>query len=293
MFHGGCSVSPWWSRQDSNTRLPTPGSIAISPRSPGATRQRRPSRHHSHLFGEQRKAASGATATVVITRARRSHRRVGRAETDDALLDRQRSRRIEKQAPTEAEGEQILDRNRALRGYGVVDRAVPPPQHAAVREFGQQTLHRFIQAQLAVPTSIITAAAVMGLLIEAMRKMLSRLIGGPSIDMRPTGMNRASLPRATTPTMPGAKPVRTSHCKSLSMSCSGSALIHVAPMAGPNAARPTPADTIARRERLVGVMPLLHIRELGISSLRAHAACLHRRPSAQSVPSETTGMKPP
>ena len=60
------------------------------------------------------------------------------------------------------------------------------------------------------PTSIITAAAVMGLVIEAMRKIESRPIGAvPSTSAEPAAWTSTWLPRAIRPTAPGTDPLLT------------------------------------------------------------------------------------
>ena len=58
-------------------------------------------------------------------------------------------------------------------------------------------------------TSIMTAAAVMGLVIEANRKMESRAIGAPSVATEPATAASVWSPRATRPTAPGSVPSPT------------------------------------------------------------------------------------
>ena len=59
-------------------------------------------------------------------------------------------------------------------------------------------------------TSSITAAAVMGLVIEAMRKIESRAIGDvPAASTDPTAWTSTRSPRATRPTAPGVDPSAT------------------------------------------------------------------------------------
>ena len=61
------------------------------------------------------------------------------------------------------------------------------------------------------PSSIssMTAAAVMGLLSDAMRKIESRAIGTPPTLAEPTAATSISSPRATRPTAPGTDPLLT------------------------------------------------------------------------------------
>jgi hypothetical protein len=74
-------------------------------------------------------------------------------------------------------------------------------------------------------TSSIVAAAVIGLLFDAMRKIVSRVIGGPSTSRAPTtATSRSSGPFATAATAPGSFPART--CRS-SSSVSGLEVIPV------------------------------------------------------------------
>lgn len=66
-------------------------------------------------------------------------------------------------------------------------------------------------------TSIITAAAVMGLVIEAIRKIESRAIGEPPPRAaEPAVSTSTRSPRATSATAPGSEPSRTCGAK---MSC--------------------------------------------------------------------------
>ena len=58
-------------------------------------------------------------------------------------------------------------------------------------------------------TSIMTAAAVMGLVIEAKRKMESLAIGAPPTAIEPTAATSTRSPRATRPTAPGTDPLST------------------------------------------------------------------------------------
>ena len=58
-------------------------------------------------------------------------------------------------------------------------------------------------------TSIMSEAAVMGLVIDAMRKMDSLVIGAPPTLAEPTAATSARSPRTTRPTAPGSAPLRT------------------------------------------------------------------------------------
>jgi hypothetical protein len=58
-------------------------------------------------------------------------------------------------------------------------------------------------------TSIMTAAAVMGLVIEANRKIESLTIAAPSTAIKPTVATSIRSPRATRPTAPGTDPLST------------------------------------------------------------------------------------
>jgi hypothetical protein len=63
-------------------------------------------------------------------------------------------------------------------------------------------------------TSTIVAAAVIGLPTDAIRKIVSRFIGGPSRPRAPTTATSRSSPLATAATAPGSRPERT--CRSSS-----------------------------------------------------------------------------
>ena len=58
-------------------------------------------------------------------------------------------------------------------------------------------------------TNISVAAAVIGLVIEAMRNRVSGRIGGPSSDCAPAATTSLASPSPTRTTMPAAKPFAT------------------------------------------------------------------------------------
>jgi hypothetical protein len=58
-------------------------------------------------------------------------------------------------------------------------------------------------------TSIMTAAAVTGLVMEARRKIESLVIGAPPTPAEPTAATSARSPQATRPTAPGTDPPLT------------------------------------------------------------------------------------
>ena len=62
-------------------------------------------------------------------------------------------------------------------------------------------------------TSMSVAAAITGLVIEAMRKMVSRLIEGPPNDRVPTASTCTSPCRLTSATTPGMSPDATGAAK--------------------------------------------------------------------------------
>jgi hypothetical protein len=66
-----------------------------------------------------------------------------------------------------------------------------------------------VEKNLSPPSASCTAVAVTGLVIEAIRKIVSRRMSGPSNVILPGTNVSTSGPLATGPTMPGAKPGST------------------------------------------------------------------------------------
>jgi 4-hydroxy-4-methyl-2-oxoglutarate aldolase len=60
--------------------------------------------------------------------------------------DRIRVRRPKDEA--HAQGQQVAQRDRPLRGHGVVERPIEPPENPAVDHFRQQPIHRLVDAPL-------------------------------------------------------------------------------------------------------------------------------------------------
>jgi hypothetical protein len=80
-------------------------------------------------------------------------------------------------APAHAKGQQITYGDRPGSGHRDVEWPVDALQDLAVGQFGQQPIHRLVQPHVHSSTRIIVAAAVIGLVSEAMRKIVSRRIG--------------------------------------------------------------------------------------------------------------------
>ena len=67
--------------------------------------------------------------------------------------------------------------------HGPVQRAVGIGHHPQLGELGQVRRHGIGQRELALLDQAIAAATVTGLLIDAIRKMVSRCIGRPGVDV--------------------------------------------------------------------------------------------------------------
>ena len=123
-------------------------------------------------------------------------------------------REVGREAVAGAEGEQVAHRDRPGGRDHVVDRA----GRACGRTTGEASSgsHRSTGSSSAIrpsSTSIMAAAATMGLVIEAMRKIESRAIGAvPSASTEPTASTSTWSPRATRATAPGTDPLPT--CRS-------------------------------------------------------------------------------
>ena len=113
---------------------------------------------------------------------RRWPRRAERAELELLLggLDRVRVGRGHDGAEPHAERQQVVDGDRPLGRHGVVERSVEAAEHASIGELGEELVHRAVSSSTPSSTRIIAAAAAIGLVSEAIRKIASRWSGASS-----------------------------------------------------------------------------------------------------------------
>ena len=144
----------------------------------------------------------------------------------------------EDEAEAHAQREQVAHGDRPLGGHGVVEAAVDAaaapggrPARASSRSTGSSS------RSLHSSTRIIVAAAAIGLVIEAMRKIVSRRIGSPPpTALVPIASTCTSPRRLTSVTIPGTSP-RSTWPASTSCMRSSRALDH-APLSVTCASRP-------------------------------------------------------
>ena len=106
-----------------------------------------------------------------------------------------------------------VSRSRAVIGRraGTVSSTAPSmlPNTLRSASSGRKASTGSSSRSLPSSTSIKVAAAITGLVIEAMRKIVSRFIGGPSKDCVPTASTWTSPWRLTSATTPGMSPAAT------------------------------------------------------------------------------------
>ncbi len=103
---------------------------------------------------------------------------VRETELDLGVLNRIGAGRRHDVAEAQAEGQQVLDGDGPLGRHRVVERRLEAAQDAPVGQLGQERLDRVVQRQgCRRPPAIMAAAAAIGLVSDAMRKMASRRSG--------------------------------------------------------------------------------------------------------------------
>jgi hypothetical protein len=120
------------------------------------------------------------------------------------LLDRVCAGRSNYAPVAQPKGQKIAQRDRPVRGHSVVERAVEGAQDLAVGQLGEQFVDRLVKPERAFFDKIMAAAAAIGLVTEAMRKIVSRWIGSlPPSAFMPIASTCTSPRRLMSVTMPG------------------------------------------------------------------------------------------
>jgi hypothetical protein len=92
-----------------------------------------------------------------------------------------RGEHLDRHPEAEREGEQIAGGDRPLSRHCLVEGPVRADEYAAVGELGEQPIDGFLEPEQPLLDAARVAAAVIGLLVEAIRNSESRLTGGPPI----------------------------------------------------------------------------------------------------------------
>ena len=110
--------------------------------------------------------------------------------------------------------EEVAQRDRALGGHRVVERAVDRPQDPAVLSSGSQSSTGSSSRILHSSTRIMAPTAVIGFVMEARRKIVSRPIGTLLSNTMVPIASTCSRPRWwTSATRPGTWPLSTWRCR--------------------------------------------------------------------------------
>ena len=109
------------------------------------------------------------------------------------------------------EAQHVAHRDRAPRGDRVVELGVDTPSTRRLVQLRQPAIDRVVEPQHPSSTRSMVAAAAIGLVSEAIRKMVSRRTGGlsGSVVAVPIASTKTSSPRATSATIPGISPRAT------------------------------------------------------------------------------------
>jgi hypothetical protein len=98
----------------------------------------------ARLIGQRQRTV---TAQQLVRRKRRKHRTGREAGIRNRDLDRMARRKRRDHAEPEPEGEQVAQRDGALRRHRVVDPGFDRAQHLAVGEFGQPTVDGIVEPE--------------------------------------------------------------------------------------------------------------------------------------------------